>query len=301
RLDPRPRGRGAAPRHRRDLRGGVDPGVPPDARALRPAPPRRLPGRAGGRSYRSRLAARRPRGPPPPGAHGAAPLAHAGGAAAPPAGGAGRAAAPRAAAPAPAPGGRGPRRRTDPPPGGDHRAPGGGLARLRARVLDVARAGALRAGPSLGCVAPPGARLLLRHRAPLLAAGDPTLAQPDRVARVGDDPLPGAGRGPERRAGGDPHLRRPRDLPDLRGRAAPLGHRGPRGPVARRRHHVGPRVPRLPAAGDLARRPDAYARARPTAREGLPAREGLVLGARKGLESRHRIGCRAGTIPGGRA
>src|SRR5262249_14784836 len=183
------------------------------------------------------------------------------------------------------------RRAADPPAAGGRGAPDGRLARLRARVLDVARAGALRAGPPLGRLAPPGARLLLRHRPPLLAAGGPILAEPRGVAALGDDPLPGPGRGPERRPGGDPDLRGPRGLPDLRGGSAALGHPGPRGPVARRRHHVGPRLPGLSAAGDRARRPDARPRARPA------AREKLVLGSRKGLESRNRAVRRTGRSP----
>src|SRR5206468_1447810 len=90
--------------------------------------------------------------------------------------------------------------------------PGGERRRVLRGLLDVARSRALRSGAALRLLAPRRARVLLRDRHALLAAGDPAVAEPLALATLDDDPVSRARRRPEQRAGRYPHLLRPRDL-----------------------------------------------------------------------------------------
>ena len=232
----------------------MGPGVPSDGRTLRPAPSLRLPHRAGGGGRRAGLASRFARGKSPPGSHGPASALDAGRASAPLARRSGSSAAARAPAEATARSRGRPRPCAGPKARRVGEAPHRGLGLVLARVLGMARARALRPRPPLGGLAPRRARVLLHHRAPLLAPGHPGLARTIGVATVGDDSLPRTRRGPEHGPRRDPHVLGPRDLSGLRGGAATRGSLGPRGSGDRGRTHVGPGLDRVRAAHDRSRR-----------------------------------------------
>src|SRR5207244_7962496 len=109
-----------------------------------------------------------------------------------------------------------------------HRASSLRLDLVRRLVLGMAHAATLRAGVTVARLASPRARLLLRDRHVVLAAGDPRLARPIAVAAVDDDPVPAAGRSAEHGPRGDPDLLRPGDLPGVRDDPARGSHRSTR-------------------------------------------------------------------------
>src|SRR2546426_12443319 len=113
----------------------------------------------------------------------------------------------------------------------------------------MAHAATLRARVTVPRLASPRARLLLRDRDVVLAAGDPRVARPIAVAAVDDDPLPAAGRSAEHGPRGDPDVLRPGDLPGVRGDPARGGHLGARRSIDGGGDHVGARLNGLPLRG----------------------------------------------------
>src|SRR5262245_35798716 len=65
-----------------------------------------------------------------------------------------------------------------------------GLDRVRARLVGLARTGALRSRPRFAPLAPRRARVFPWQRAAVLATGDPRLAGADGLAALDDDSVP---------------------------------------------------------------------------------------------------------------
>src|SRR5262249_53122329 len=113
------------------------------------------------------------------------------------------------------------------------------VVRVRARLLGLARACALRSRSRLRRLASRRARLLPRERAAVLATSDPGVAGAGDLAPLDDGSVSGPRDVPEPAAGRDPDVRRPRDLHQVFVR---------RRPGTRRRHHVGARIDPAPPA-----------------------------------------------------
>ena len=112
--------------------------------------------------------------------------------------------------------------------------------------LRLARAGTVRAGASLACLAQGRARLFPGGVAPLLVARGSPLPQPAAVAGMVGAPLPARSRFVEYDALGDTHVLGPCALPAVPSGTTPVRDNRAERPELRRCAHVGARLAGVP-------------------------------------------------------